>query len=122
MPADLTAAELIALLREHPGCCGALGLRIQRRLAYLPHVDFVRCDENYIDCDEDASKASAAKFRRWLNGAAVEKCDELGVIVGPSVENGVTVWHNGTGNGYATRLHALLAGLEAHCKETTNGR
>ena len=67
----------------------------------------------------------AADFRRWLTGACVEKCEELGIDVVRANSSG-SEWYFGPRNRciesdvqlYPTFLHAATAAIEAHCKET----
>ena len=124
MPADLTAAEIIALLRERPGCCGVLGIQ-GMELASLWAFSTLSFDmtvwaNGHID--------SATRFRRWLTGACVEKCEALGIDVVRANSSG-SEWYFGPRNRciesdvqlYPTFLHAATAAIEAHCKENGNG-
>lgn len=121
MPADLTAAGLIALLREHPGACGMLELRIadDGSRAYSAEFDGLWRDDppQYIP-----------GFRRWLTGAVVEKHVKLGIGLPDDLgDDREQAWL--TNHDYMTKkdanewtyhptlLHALLAGLEAHAKQ-----
>lgn len=116
MPADLTAAALIALLREHPGACGMLGIETAGRSAGSYGNDVFL----FPDDDDDALEV----FRRWLTGAAVEKHIELGIEL-PMLCRDSLMWLQITGqltyNIHPTRLHAALAALERHAKEKSNG-
>lgn len=122
----MTATEIIELLRRHPQACGVLQI-------HMEHADINPTTDARVAApggrvvlygDDDWSDTSV--FREWLTGACVEWCDERGITTemgrdgywqydqpttGPMLSR-----HPGTG--YATRLHALLAGLEAHCKES----
>lgn len=117
--ADLTAADLIALLREHPGACGMLGIETAGRSAGSYGNDVFL----FPDDDDDALEV----FRRWLVGAAVEKCDELGIEIAMDRFGGYIAFSGYEeerveyGKKHPTRLHAALAALERHAKEKSNG-
>jgi hypothetical protein len=98
----MTATVIIELLLKHPRACGLLDCEYQEF-----QFGTFRMADGFLYLMRRSSFAETDFCVTWLTGAAVEKCDELGIIVGPSTENGVRVWH----------LHASLAGLEAHAKE-----
>lgn len=119
--ADLTAAALIAILRENPGACWMLGIQ-------------THSTDNSVDCWKDEIKLRPRyltnhvnRFRRWLTGAAVEKCDELGIFIDQEKTMELAwYWVNrrttlSDPRQYPTRLHAALAALEQHAKEKSNG-
>ena len=128
MPADLTAAEIIALLRERPGCCGRLSIHME--LANIEPVTDARVaiTGGRVTLYGDDDRFDTAVFREWLTGACVEKCEELGIDVVRANSSG-SEWYFGPRNRciesdvqlYPTFLHAATAAIEAHCKENGNG-
>lgn len=131
MPADLTAAQLIALLREHPLTCGALKLKATGSFGNVEDIR-INSDGGRVAIYGDDAKEFAVDFRRWLTGALVEKCDELGIEVIRYADGYGTIARQHVvattgdighrmviGKKHTTRLHALLAGLESNLKETS---
>lgn len=118
MANEMTAAEIIALLRERPGCCELIELRLAEDGSRAFSTEF-----NELWADDNAHCAMG--FRRWLTGACVEKCEELGIDVVRANSSG-SEWYFGPRNRciesdvqlYPTFLHAATAAIEAHCKET----
>lgn len=118
---DLTSARLIALLREHPLACGELEIEIDDDYFGDGSNDIYigTCDSVYEAMDD------GRPFRRWLTGALAEAHIERGMAL-PHGCNGVWLTHHDVTSKrandwtyYPTLLHALLAGLESHLKETT---
>ena len=126
MPTDLPAAALIALLRERPGCCKALGIKLDIGQRWTSASDGRGVWFSDIDVTghDRSEHYQTPRFRRWLTGAAVEKHVELNITI-PSLCWESKKWIRPTGQFsyevYDTLLHALLAGLEAHAKEKSNG-
>lgn len=138
--ADMTAAQLIALLREHPGTCAALNVSIKTRLSYPPTVAFARAGDDCIECDDDAPQFIADRFCRWLVGAITERYDQLR-LEHPKAYDMVSStrgryrvyvfdsefydWNQGISQTrpveHPTRLHAQLAGLLPRQKEAGRG-
>ena len=122
MPADLTAAQLIALLRKHPLTCGALWIYHTKQRPKLDDND-VWCADG-LSLDDDFGDEALDCFRRWLTGALVEAHVERGIGMPVDLMGWVThgdrmkptpaVWTY-----HPTILHALLAGMGSHLKETT---
>jgi len=130
--ADLTAPQLIALLREHPGACGMLGLTTNS-VGTIEDVRVV-AEGGRISLYGDDAICFAVDFGCWLTGAAVEKCDELDIEIVRyadgfgTIERQHVVATTGDighrmviGKKHPTRLHAALAALEQHAKEQSNG-
>lgn len=127
MPADLTAAEIIALLRERQWCCKSLDITvtISDIVEQAASADGV-ATWRYPSIENADVSVKATRFRRWLTGACVEKLDELGIDVVRANSSG-SEWYFGPRNRciesdvqlYPTFLHAATAAIEAHCKETT---
>lgn len=112
----MTAADIIALLREHPVCCGRLGIEV-----YPVGSQWRASSENgRMSLWGDSKDEFISKFRRWLTGACVEWCITNGVML---PEQCFAEWdiHDADGNTtrYPTFLHALLAAIERH-EEMTN--
>lgn len=123
MPADLTAAALIALLRERPGACELLGVTVDDGA-----IQKARSLGNLVSVWQTDGGEVLECFRRWLTGAAVEKHVELGiglpVDLGGDRERAWLTNHDympkkdaNEWTYHPTLLHALLAGLEAHAKQ-----
>lgn len=109
---DLTAPELIALLREHPGVCGMLGITFDGPLVDSPYKAWM---SRYMP--------EFLQFGTWLTGAAVEKCDELWIVPVHTAHGWMIEGNYGLKGEpklvyYPTRLHAALAALEQHAKES----
>jgi len=118
MPADLTAAALIALLRERPGACEMLGCDVDHSLVLIPRIGWTTM----------AVPANVETAVTMLTGDAVEKHVELGLDFPKRRDE---VWERratvaeimratpgaGMTRTEPTLLHALLAGLEAHAKQ-----
>jgi len=126
MPADLTAPELIALLREHPGACVSIDVFVVGSGAN----ELAMARRDGINLFGDSGPDPSVRFRRWLTGAAVEKCDEMDIEIVRyadgfgTIERHVfkpTTFGGGTGikigKKHPTRLRAALAAIEAHAKE-----
>lgn len=113
----MTAAEIIELLRTHPQACRMLGIVLSEFIYWGYKPDYLY---------ENTPDRLAYEFRHRLTGACVEKCDELGIVVDQeSTEFRMWYWFSertlrSDPHAYDTRLHAMLAGLEAHGKESTN--
>ena len=121
MPADLTATQLIALLREHPGACGMLGLTTNS-VGTIEDVRVV-AEGGRISLYGDDAICFAVDFGCWLTGAAVEKCDELWIVPVHTAHGWMIEGNYGLKGEpklvyYPTRLHAALAALEQHAKES----
>lgn len=118
MAEPLTAAQLIALLREHPLTCGALEVDIDD--------DYFEDGSNEVyigTCDSLLESLNDGRpFRRWLTGALVDAHVER-VISMPVLCWESSRWRQPTGqlsySVHPTILHALLAGLESNLKETS---
>ena len=130
MPTDLPAAALIALLRERPGCCKALGIKLDIGQRWTSASDGRGVWFSDIDVTghDRSEHYQTPRFRRWLTGAAVEKHVELGIGLPDDREQAWLTNHDymtkkdaNEWTYYPTYLHALLAGLEAHAKEKSNG-
>lgn len=113
MPTD--AAQLIADLDAHPKACGMLGLRFGLGCAGTPMVS-----NSCISLLENDTEPWNSEFSRWLTGACVEKCDELGIVLDQEeTEFRMWYWFNrntlrSDPHAYDTRLGAALAALERH--------
>lgn len=122
MPADLTAAEIIALLREHPVCCERLSVHMEHANIEPATDARVAITGGRVTLYGDDDRADTAVFREWLTGACVEWCIENHIPLPVRMSRG---WaeprHDAnTVEGRPTFLHALLAAIERH-EETTNG-
>ena len=123
MANELTAAALIALLRERPGACELLGVTVDDGA-----IQKARSPGNLVSVWQTDGGDVLECFRRWLTGAAVEKHVELGIGLPDDREQAWLTNHDymtkkdaNEWTYYPTYLHALLAGLEAHAKEKSNG-
>lgn len=123
MANELTAAALIALLRERPGACELLGVTVDDGA-----IQKARSPGNLVSVWQTDGGEVLECFRRWLTGAAVEKHVELGIGLPDDREQAWLTNHDymtkkdaNEWTYYPTYLHALLAGLEAHAKEKSNG-
>ena len=122
--ATMTAAELIDLLKRHPKACGALGitLDIGNRWTSASDGNGVWFSDMDTTCWEGKPDYQTPRFRRWLIGAAQEWADGHnidvarvlmpGPVVGYAALDGTDVSLLTVGSG-PTRLHALLAAIEA---------
>lgn len=110
MPADLTAAEIIALLREHPVCCGRLGLE-------LYHNGVSAYQYQLVAFDHDESPHGDI-WSKWLTGACVEWCIANGVELPVQWRDGWATYEvlakDPEFPAYSTFLHAMLAAIERH--------
>jgi len=108
MPSD--AAALIETLRAHPKACGMIDLRVADDGSRAFSTDI-------YDVWRDDPPHCVSGFRRWLVGACVEKCDELGIEL-PARCRESKQWLRVTGQFsyevYPTFLAAMLAALERH--------
>jgi len=113
MPADLTASALIALLREHPVCCGRLGIGVYT----VGSAWIARSENGRMILWEDSKDEFLSKFRLWLTGACVEHANEHGIdLPVRCLSNGVPYYAINDGNEtrHPTFLHAMLAAIERH--------
>jgi hypothetical protein len=114
----MTAAELIALLKSRPVACG--------RLSIETYTDTAGPSNHAVWLDAEHDDAGNIKvFHEWLTGAAVNWCDERGIDTQISRLGN---WYATTGreeeeitlaDGHPSRLHALLAAIEASQETTT---
>ncbi len=116
--ATMTAAELIDLLKSHPKACGALGitLDIGNRWTSASDGNGVWFSDIDTTCWEGKPDYQTPRFRRWLIGAAQEYADEKGIEIVQDREcppKFLRVTGQLTYTVHDTRLHALLAGIEA---------
>lgn len=104
----MTASDLIALLKACPRACEMIGIIFKEGGRVASHA---QCS---IDSFVDVKGYRTACFRRWLIGACVEKCDDLGIDVQAQCTR-TFMWSRGmtTRTGFATRLEAALAALES---------
>lgn len=121
MPADLTAPQLIAILREHPGACGMLRLTTNS-LGTIEDVRVV-AEGGRISLYGDDAICFAVDFGCWLTGAAVERLLELGIELPKQVSDGWRCYLHAKAipfseTGQTSFLHAALAALEQHAKES----
>ncbi len=107
---NLTAAQLIAILLEHPLTCGALGVTFEQG------GRCVRSHECVFDDFHAPKPPRRNKFRRWLTGALVEAHVERGIELPSDLGDGWLTEHD-TESKHAndwtyhpTILHALLTG------------
>jgi hypothetical protein len=121
----MTAPELIAILKAHPKACGRLRLECVRyddgRGEFVLHDTGNSAIRHRKILDTLGSPNGTNDFRLWLIGACVEWCDSLRINAftakrGRWFDNRHN--HYATGNGLPTRLHAMLAAIEA-AEETT---
>ena len=119
MPSD--AAALIAQLREHPRACGMLRVCV----AVVFGRDVVRFRD--LTLMSDATPEDSDHFAMGvcaITGASQKKCDELGIFVDQEkTMEQAWYWLNrrtklSDPRQYPTRLHAALAALEQHAKES----
>ena len=117
MPSD--AAALIAQLREHPKVCAMFGIAIEPSI-YGPPDEAVTVERGKFAFGGKSFDEPIRTFRRWLTGACVEKCDELGIVLDQEeTEFRMWYWFNrntlrSDQHAYDTRLGAALAALESH--------
>ena len=120
MPADLTAPQLIALLREHPGACLAIKLHFDR----IDDVDQIRIEgwSNPVVCSNSSGQVTDVG-RQYVTGAAVERCDELDIDLpvkwgdGWAVANDVEIDPE-SAICHPSFLHAVIVTLEIYAKES----
>jgi len=121
VPEPTTAAQLIALLREHPLTCGVLKLKVTNTDGNAEDIR-IKSDGGRVAIYGDDSKEFAVDFGCWLTGALVEAHVER-VISMPVLCWESSRWRQPTGqlsySVHPTILHALLAGLESNLKETS---
>lgn len=112
----MTSPDLIALLRSRPRACGRLGITFQ----FYSDDDQEWWWGNTMIGTDDISEV----YRHAITGAAVNWCDERGIDTQISRLGN---WYATTGreeeeitlaDGHPSRLHALLAAIEAS-EETT---
>lgn len=106
----MNAPELIALLRSRPKACGRLGIDMREHAADVPEGPIL------FETDEDVV---ARGFLNWLTGAAVNWCDEHGIEVERTGDGEYRAWVGSNFYDHETRLHALLAAIEASEETTT---
>lgn len=121
--ATMTAAELIELLKAHPKACKAMGLKLDigNRWTSASDGNGVWFSDMDTTCWEGKPDYQTPRFRRWLLGAAQECADGMGIGVSicEDLANGAKLWYrtihtyDDTRPVYPTRLHALLAVIEA---------
>lgn len=109
----MTPSDLIDLLKTHPKACAALGITVRQM---GPEHRGVIHAENTLDDFDPPRHGSAGCFRRWLLGACVEWCDEHHRDVHQD-KDCPDMYIRTTGQfsyeTHPTRLHALLAAMEA---------
>lgn len=126
----MTAASLIAFLRQHPKTCGVLGITLRKMGNHAAMVH----EEMTLDDFHHANGRSVSKVTKWLSGASTAKADEMGIETKRDGVDGFVwarftpqddTWHQlpkvtRDRKVYPTRLHATFAAIEAALdKETT---
>lgn len=130
MAESMTAPQLIDILRSNPGACAMLGLSVRTTIDERDVVWTRRGTRILFASTSDGEDLDGARFR--MTGAAVEKCDELGIEIVHAADGFKTIERHvfkptmfGGGSGikigkkHPTRLHAAIAALEIHAKGAT---
>ena len=107
----MNAPELIALLRSRPKACGRLGITFQ----FYSDDDQEWWWGNTMIGTDDISEV----YRHAITGAAVNWCDEHGIEVERTGDGEYRAWVGSNFYDHETRLHALLAAIEASEETTT---
>lgn len=114
----MNAIDLIELLKAHPKACEALGLTLDigNRWTSASDGQGVWFSDIDVTGHDRSSHHQTPRFRRWLLGAAQEWADEHRYAVHQD-RDCPDVYIRTTGQfsyeTHPTRLHALLAAMEA---------